>query len=144
MAQAATGQLNARIDVDLKERGNRSLLRAGYSPARAIRALWTIAADNDGNPEAIERLLGNEAHTEAQPLAQAQRTDDKAERIDALHRGWTIISEMAKGSALGQSTNDSAVSAPSSPVSYEELCEIAAFEKLSKFNGDASAEATEE
>lgn len=50
-------QMNARIDSELKKRGDEALLRAGYSPSRAIRALWGFAAMHANEPHAISSVL---------------------------------------------------------------------------------------
>ena len=42
----ATAQINARIDADIKERGDRALSSIGYSPTRIIRAVWEFAGRN--------------------------------------------------------------------------------------------------
>lgn len=54
---AALSQVNARLDADLKEAGDRALAAAGYTATRAIRALWKRAAELIDDPKAIQELL---------------------------------------------------------------------------------------
>ncbi len=46
-------QMNVGIDSSLKERGDAVLAGAGYTPTQAVRALWTIASGNKGNPSRL-------------------------------------------------------------------------------------------
>lgn len=122
MTAATSSQLNVRIDANLKERGSRGLTRAGYTPARAIRRLWTIAAENENEPEVIERLLSGTNAT-----ASSAENSNRSKRIEALHQGWKIIRDGADGAGLHAPTAKSA-------LPYAELRESAAAERLAEYD----------
>lgn len=50
-------QINARIDGTLKQEGDRALALVGYTPTRAVRALWARARELSDSPEELLRLL---------------------------------------------------------------------------------------
>lgn len=54
----AMGQMNVRIDEDLRVRGNLALQAAGYTPSQAVRELWEFAARNRFEPEAVRSGFG--------------------------------------------------------------------------------------
>ncbi len=55
--QVATAQINARIDPQLKSRGDKALASAGFTPTQAVRSLWEFADRHASSPEDIARLL---------------------------------------------------------------------------------------
>lgn len=69
---AATSQVNARIDSNLKASGDAGLAAAGYTTTQAIRALWAFAARWASTPEVISRVLGL-APADAEELDEAER-----------------------------------------------------------------------
>jgi len=115
--EARTEQLNARIEADLKQRGNRGLLRAGYTPARAIRQLWALAAEHEHEPEFIESLLSGNVE------GQSGEDQDAERRTNALHFGWSIVDHM---SAAAEKDADN--------TNYGRLEEQAASEKLAAYD----------
>ena len=119
MATTATSsQLNVRIDADLKERGSRGLTRAGYTPARAIRRLWALAAEYENEPEVIERLLS---------ASDPAESTGKDKRIEALHQGWDIVQSGTNQAGLHSL-------AAESDIPYAELRELAAVERLAEYD----------
>lgn len=53
----SVAQINARIDGTLKREGDRALAGVGYTPTRAVRALWARARELSDSPEELRRLL---------------------------------------------------------------------------------------
>lgn len=89
--EAALAQINARIDPDLKERGDRALAAAGYSATAAIRALWQRAAELASNPSALIELLepakgagqaAAPAPAKLQRPPQSEETKRKLQQVD--------------------------------------------------------------
>ena len=123
MATTSTSsQLNVRIDAELKEKGSRGLTRAGYTPARAIRRLWTIAAENENEPEVIERLLSGTKSADP-----SEESGDKQKRLEALRHGWVIVHDGAGEADLHPLSTES-------ELSDEQLREAAAAERLSEYD----------
>ena len=84
---AQTTQMNTRIGVRLKERGDKALARAGYTPSRAVRALYEFAVRHEHDPETIAALLSEE-HEETEEQAELKRV-----RLAALRDGANIVNE---------------------------------------------------
>ncbi len=55
--QAATAQINARIDPQLKSKGDAALASAGFTPTQAVRFLWEFASLHASSPEDIVSFL---------------------------------------------------------------------------------------
>lgn len=109
----AMGQMNVRIDEDLRVRGNLALQAAGYTPSQAVRELWEFAARNRFEPEAVRSGFGQLAET-----ADDATTEGAVDFDFPLGEGWRIVDEGLR--ALGVS------SAPGeAEPSYEELRQIA-------------------
>lgn len=53
----ATVQMNIRIDKVLKSHGDQTLEAIGYTPTRAVRALWGFAEQNRHNPAAVKEII---------------------------------------------------------------------------------------
>lgn len=51
------GQMNVRIDEELRIAGTDALENIGFSPSRIIRAIWTFAANNKNNPLKLEHAF---------------------------------------------------------------------------------------
>lgn len=81
----ATVQMNLRIDADLKRRGDEALAKAGYTPSRAVRALWRLAVDADDRPAAIAAALEPRGATGEVAVAEERRG-----RHAAIERGWHL------------------------------------------------------
>ena len=58
-ARSGSTQMNIRIGKTLKERGDRVLSRAGYTPSQAVRALYEFAIQHEAEPEAVAAMLGD-------------------------------------------------------------------------------------
>lgn len=101
----AAAQINARISPDLKAQGDTALLKAGFSPTSAIRALWDFAACHADDPEAIVRALLPERVKHEEDAASEERN----RRAEAIGRGSMLVQDayLAAGvswpnGALGQ------------------------------------------
>ena len=125
MSASATAQINARIDPDLKTRGDAGLAAAGITPTQAIRALWELAAGRIDDPAAIEDALYPDRATARRALDADQRT----EKVAVAQRGPSVVEE-----AMAQLGIDVvAVDAPE--LSYDELKELAARERFAADDG---------
>lgn len=58
-ARSESTQMNIRIGRALKERGDRALSRAGYTPSQAVRALYEFAVRHETEPEAVAAVLAD-------------------------------------------------------------------------------------
>ena len=54
---SSTAQLNARMDATLKKSGDEALASIGFSPSRAVRALWGTAAKRGSSLASVKALL---------------------------------------------------------------------------------------
>ena len=115
MGTTATAQINARIDPELKARGDEALAAAGLSPTQAIRALWELAARNADRPDAI----GSALCPDRDRKTDAARESRRAARLAAAQRGPTIVAQAYP--AIGIQSHD----APAPELSYDELKELA-------------------
>ena len=89
-----TTQMNTRINVALKERGDRALARAGYTPSQAVRSLYAFAVEHEDDPQAIAAMLSKE------PAADGNAQNDERERkLAALDRATHLVKDAFK--ALG-------------------------------------------
>lgn len=104
-----TGQMNVRIDEQLRIDGTAAFENIGFSPSRIIRALWSFAAKNKNNPVKLERTLAflNESSSSDDELQRKLRL--AAEGSDMLGKG---------ASRLGLST------ASTKDLSFKELKEL--------------------
>ena len=51
-----TGQMNVRIDDDIRIAGNEAFESIGWSPSQAVREVWAYAARNRRNPRQLKEL----------------------------------------------------------------------------------------
>ena len=113
----STAQINARIDSAVKESGDRALANAGYSPTRAIRALWEFAGKNGHDAKRLRDLLaeleGNSSGSDID--AEAYR------RMELAKNGPRIIERALE--EMGIENHEP------SGLSYDELREQAYLEK---------------
>lgn len=73
VALPANAQVNARIERDLKERGDAALAAAGITPTQAVRSLWELAANNAKNPRKItDALFPQQAKDAAREMTSAR------------------------------------------------------------------------
>lgn len=110
----ASGQINVRVAESLRVQGNLALEEAGWSPSRAIRAVWQFAAQHKGNPaelrRELEKLEGSPQHS-------------PSEKLSLVEEGRSIVE---KGMAeLGISISPELANLP-----YDELREMAYGEML--------------
>lgn len=124
LEQPKTTQMNTRIDAGLKQRGDRALAQAGYSPSQAVRKLWEFADNHRNDPQAIRGLFSSSG---------SSISDQETERRKALYeqalKGPSILRAAYK--KAGISLKDS----PLSNFSYAELRERAL---MDKYYGDES------
>lgn len=109
---AATTQLNARLDCDLKASGDEALLLIGLSPTQAVRALWEKAAKRGNDLEQVAALLSPEAQKTEQSGAD-----------EVVRSGWAFMDEAYE--SLGISLD-----AVSDLPDDNEMLENALYEKL--------------
>lgn len=80
-----TTQMNTRINALLKERGDRALARAGYTPSQAVRSLYAFAVEHENDPEAIATVLSKgsaaQEHAADEELARKRTALDQAARL---------------------------------------------------------------
>lgn len=128
-------QMNTRIGKDLKRRGDAALAKAGFTPSRAVRALWEFASKHEDDPEAIERYLGQgEGRHGADELARAEG------RRAAVDGGLRIVADgleeigLASLTAPAASARQSASAAhpPTAEPAAKELLADALFERFGK------------
>ncbi len=82
---AATIQLNARLDKDLKSSGDAALALIGLSPTQAVRALWEKAARRGKDLEEVAELLSsNTLHNTA---------TEEPEIEDIIKQGWDFMDQ---------------------------------------------------
>lgn len=125
MPQAAEAQINVRIDRSLKAQGDEALANAGYSPSQAVRLLWGLAAQYQGNPSGLVAVL--EPDRAAQE--ERQRETERQRRIEIAERGAHVIEEAYARFGL----KPPAMRLPE--LSYEKLKELAFEEKYGKEMG---------
>ena len=115
----AVSQINARIAPAIKKAGDAALADVGYTPTRAIRALWEFAGRNRGNEKELRKVLSTlEGKTDEATLnAETER------RLHIAAEGPSIVK-----SALLEMGIEPAQFADETP--YDELLEQALFEKL--------------
>lgn len=113
----SVAQINARIDGTLKREGDRALASVGYTPTRAVRALWARARELSDSPEALCRLLD--------PDVGPVEDGGASERREAAARGGAHLFEDA---LLAQGVTCPAPSA--SEQTYAELRERALLKRL--------------
>ena len=99
-------QMNTRIPADLKEKGDRALERAGYTPSQAVRALWEFAARHAYEPSAVRGALGE------------RKTKIVEKRANPFEEWETTARRMYHDMGIAPDTN-----VPE--ISYEELKELA-------------------
>ena len=87
----AMTQMNTRIDSQVKERGDAVLAQAGYSPSRAIRAVWSFAASHAHDPEAVKDFL-----QQAEGGADGSRTEAVEAKLQALDRGLRLHEQLER------------------------------------------------
>lgn len=79
-----TTQMNTRIGVRLKERGDKALARAGYTPSRAVRALYEFAVRHEHDPETIAALLSDEHEETEEQIKRREARLAAVQGIDAI------------------------------------------------------------
>ena len=114
----ATAQINVRINPETKQRGDRALSEIGFTPTRAIRALWRFAGENLGNGNALRTMLETLENTGA-PNAAEER-----ERRVLLAESGPLIFEQALA--------DLGATPDIEDVPYDELLEQAYVDKMTK------------
>lgn len=80
---AHAGQMNIRLDIDLKAQGDAVLAAAGFSPSKAVRALWELACHYKDKPQELAALLEPDKATEEERARTVER-----ERKLAVIRDW--------------------------------------------------------
>ena len=124
MVMSATAQVNARIEPELKRKGDEALAAAGLTPTQAVRALWELATRCAHTPEKLRAALFPCEELQA----QTQR-DREAQRKRALiEEGANLMERFYRSQGLPWPP-------PTSELSYEELKEAAYLERYGKEMG---------
>lgn len=120
----ASAQVNARIDPELKRRGDEGLAAAGLTATQAVRALWSLAASCADDPGRLRAaLLPEEVERERQ-----EREAERQRKIRLAREGADIVKNALI--ALGI---DPPRPGEHSELSYEELKELAYRERFPEF-----------
>lgn len=118
----ASAQVNARIDPELKRRGDEGLAAAGLTATQAVRALWSLAASCADDPERLRAaLLPEEVERERQ-----EREAERQRKIRLAREGADIVKNAYIAMGLDWPP-------PTSELSYEELKELAYRERFPEF-----------
>lgn len=80
-------QMNVRIDIETKRKGNEALAAIGYSPSAAVRAIWEKAAAHRTDTAFLRQLLEDEAAETPKEL------EDQLRRRAVVEKGLRIIPE---------------------------------------------------
>lgn len=88
----STVQMNVRIDNALKESGDRVLALMGYSPTRAVRALWQFLASNAGDEKVLRDMLAR--------LEGAGGERVRGERLELAARGAGLADRLLEQHGL--------------------------------------------
>lgn len=116
----ASGQINVRVAESLRVQGNLALEEAGWSPSRAIRAIWQFAAQHKGNPAELRRTL---ERLEGNPRKSP------TERMRLIEEGRSIVDN-------GMTELGLSISPELANLSYNELREMAYGEMLKEMGND--------
>lgn len=92
----ASAQINARIDPELKARGDAALAAAGYTPTQAIRALWELAARHADDPAVVVAAL----EPERAAAEGSSRDDARARDLALIEEGATLMERTARSLGL--------------------------------------------
>ncbi len=108
---AATAQINARINPQLKATGDAALEQAGISATQYIRMMWEYATRCKDNPDALLEIF--EESKERKTRTAASKTQAQKERAQAaeheqkiaakqelVNQGAQIYAEYFKGLGL--------------------------------------------
>ena len=116
----ATAQINARIGASAKVLGDQALESVGYTPTRAIRALWGYAGRNLHDRKALRALLDKlEGSGEG-----GDNADDACQRMERVQEGPLIFQNALREMGISDFSP--------CDVSDEELLERAHMEKMAE------------
>lgn len=114
----ATAQINARINIETKQRGDRALSEIGFTPTRAIRALWCFAGENLGNGEALRTML-----EKLESAGKPDATEDREKRVLLAESGPLIFE---------QALEDLGATLQAEDAPYDDLLEQAYIDKMTE------------
>ena len=116
---SVSAQVNARIDPEVKRRGDEGLAAAGLTPTQAVRALWSLAASCVDEPQRLRAaLLPEEAEAE-----RLEREAERQRRLGLAQEGATLMRNAYLELDLDWPP-------AASELSYEELRELAYLEQF--------------
>lgn len=81
MATAKMSQVNARMDYQLKSRGDAAFAKAGLTPTQAIRKLWQLAVHYESELHKLLSILSPKT-TNNEDEAEEERRQQVLEAID--------------------------------------------------------------
>lgn len=112
----AMSQMNVRIDEKLRTDGNLALASIGWSPSRAIRAIWEYAAAHRESPAVLIDTL-------EQLESSGEETSAINERLALANEGAALVQNALRSWGLRPSPELAA-------MSYDELRDLAYDEKV--------------
>ncbi len=116
---APTAQINARIDPELKKRGDAALSAAGISPTEAVRALWKLVSDNDSQSDAALAALFPDRFGPD----ESELDDARLKKTAAIKSGPDIVKDAYRSAGLPWPPEAAALSSGESiDAAYEECC----------------------
>lgn len=123
-SSSAKSQVNARIDANLKARGDAALARAGYTPTQAVRAVWTFAACHEDDPDAVSAMLD----PEGEEAEQAALAEARGRKLELLRAGSAIVRDAYRAAGMRPGTEGA-------ESSYDELEALAYEEEVGQMMG---------
>ncbi len=114
----ATTQINARISFEAKQRGDRALNEIGYTPTRAIRALWRFAGENLGNGDVLRDLLET-----LESVGKTDSAEDREKRVLLAETGPLIFEQALAELNISPQTEE---------IPYDDLLEQAYIDKMTE------------
>lgn len=91
------GQVNVRMNAEVKEAGDAALAEVGLSPSEAVRALWEAVS---ARGEVRERVLAALGMTHA----DAAREERRAKRLDLVNRMSARYASLGEASGTNPAT----------------------------------------
>lgn len=113
-----TTQINARINIEAKQRGDRALSEIGFTPTRAIRALWHFAGESLGDREALHTMLET-----LENAGKSNAADDREKRVLLAESGPLIFERALAEMGATSQTED---------TPYDDLLEQAYIDKMTE------------
>ena len=104
MSVTTTAQLNVRLDAKTRDRGNKTLNEAGYTPLQFIRKIWEGLAKPESNAKTVEKMLSS-----VNIIDNADSVNKKKELLRIAQEGSAYLENIfaTAGIALSELPDDS-------------------------------------